>query len=153
MMTRRLFRFAPALLTVTAGALLLAGCYRGHCGHGGWRASPEEKAEKVAGHIAKELDLTADQKTRLDAIKNDILARKGDFRSLKEGFHEELLGQLRAGAVDANQVNQSLEQREAKAKELRAFLVAKFAEFHALLEPAQREKLAARIEKHRKDCR
>lgn len=150
MIIRRLFRFTPAVLAVTAGALLLAGCHRRHCG---WHASPEEKADKVAGRIARALDLNADQKARLDAIKADILSRKADFRSLKEGFHEEALAQVRAGSVDAEALNRSLEGREAKARELRAFLVAKFAEFHAILDPAQREKLAARIEKHMKDCR
>lgn len=150
MITRRLFRFAPAVLAVTAGALLFAGC-RGH--HCGWKASPEEKAERVAGRLAKELDLNDTQKAKLDGIKNDLLARKGDFSALKEGFHGEVLKQMRAGAVDANQLNLDLEQREAKAKELRALLVAKFAEFHAILGPAQREKLASRVEKHWQDCR
>lgn len=149
MLTRRIFRFAPAVLAVAAGAILLAGC-RGH--HCRWNASPEEKADKVAKRITKALDLTAEQKGKLDAIKADILARKGDFSALHEGFHADILGQVRAGAVDEDQMNQSLEQREAKAKELRAFLVGKFAEFHAVLDAGQREKLAARIESHGKDC-
>lgn len=149
MLTRRIFRFAPAILAVAAGTFLLAGC-RGH--HCGWNASPEEKADKVVKRVAKELDLTADQKSRLDGIKNDILARKGDFSALHEGFHADILGQIRAGTVDVDQMNQSLEQREAKAKELRAFLVGKLAEFHAVLDAGQREKLAAHIESHGKDC-
>ena len=150
MIIRRIFRFAPAILAVTAGALLLAGCHHRHCG---WRSSPEEKANKVTKHIAKELDLTADQKGRLDGIKNDILARKGDFSALRAGFHEMVLGQIRSGSVDADKMNQDLEQREAKAKELRAFLVGKFAEFNAILDAGQREKLALKIESHVKDCR
>lgn len=149
-MTRRLFRFVPAVLAVTAGALLFAGC-RGH--HYCSTKTPEEKADKVAGRLARELDLNEAQRAKLDGIKNDLLARKGDFGALKAGFHGEVLKQMRAGSVDVNQVNQDMEQREAKAKELRALLVAKFAEFHAILEPAQREKLASRMEKHMQDCR
>lgn len=149
MLIRRLFRFrSTPLLALTAGLagfLLLAGCRGPHCG---WNASAEEKADKVAGRIAKELDLNADQKSRLDAIKKDLLARKADFSALHQGMRMEALGQLRSGTVDADRLNRSLEDHEAKAKELRAFLVAKFAEFHAMLEPAQREKLAAHIEKH-----
>ena len=150
MMIRRLFRFAPALLVVAAGTFLMAGCRHPHCGFG---KTPEEKADKVAGRLAKELDLDESQKSRLDAIKNDILSRKDDFKALKDGFHAEALAQIRAGSVDVDRLNADLSGREAKAQELRAFLVGKFAEFHAVLEPAQREKLAARLEKHHKDCR
>lgn len=150
MTIRRLFRFAPAVLVVAAGAFLMAGCRHPHCG---WGGSPEEKADKVAGRLAKELGLTEAQKSRLDAIKNDVMARKGDFKALKEGFHAEAVAQIRAGSVDVDKLNADLSEREAEAKELRAFLVAKFAEFHAILEPAQREKLAQRLEKHHKDCR
>lgn len=150
MMIRRLFRFTPVALVVAAGAFLMAGCHRPHCG---WGGTPEEKADKVAGRLAKHLDLDEAQKSRLDAIKNDLLARKGDFQALKEGFHAEALSQIRSGSVDVDKLNADLSDREAKARELRAFLVAKFAEFHAILEPAQREKLAARLEKHHKDCR
>lgn len=150
MIIRRLFRFTPAVLAVTAGALLLAGCHHRNCG---WHASPEAKADKVAGRLAKALDLTDSQKAKLDAIKADILARRADFRALHEGFHGEVLAQIRAGTVDTAALNRGLEGREAKMRELRAFLVAKFAEFHAVLDPAQREKLASRIEKHRRDCR
>lgn len=150
MIVRRIFRFAPAILAVTAGALFLAGCNR-HCG---WHSkSPEEKAEKVTKRIASELDLNEAQRAKLDAIKDDILAHKADFGSLREGFRGEMLGQIRAESVDAAKLNGDLEQREAKAKELRAFMVAKFAEFHAILEPAQRERLASRIESHWKEYR
>ena len=50
--------------------------------------------------------------------------------------------------MDTGRLNRDMEQRAAKARELHAFLAAKFAEFHAVLEPAQREKLAARVESH-----
>jgi Spy/CpxP family protein refolding chaperone len=150
MMVRRFFRFLPALAVVAAGTVFLAGCRHGHCG---WGGTPEQKAEKVAKRIASELDLNESQRAKLDVIKDDLLARKDDFRSLREGFHGLLVGQMRSNAVDQSAMNGDIEQREAKAKELRAFLVQKFAEFHAVLEPAQRERLAARMEKHMQDCR
>lgn len=149
MVVRKMFKFVPALMVVAAGTLLLAGCHRGHCG---W-STPEEKAEKVTKRLAKELDLSEPQRAKLDALKDDVLSRKADFKAIKDGFHGLMLGQLRAGSVDQALVNQDLETREAKAEEMRAFLVSKLAEFHAILEPAQREKLAARLESRMKDCR
>lgn len=144
MPVRRLLRFVIPATILAAGAVLLSGCHRGHCS---W-SSPEEKAARVTKKIGKELDLTGEQKAKLDKIKTDILARKDEFKSLHAGLHELALGQLRSGSVDQAVINQGFEDREAKMKELRTFMVAEFAEFHAMLEPAQREKLAAKLEKH-----
>jgi uncharacterized membrane protein len=145
MLVRRIFRFAFPVLAITAGALFLSGCRGRHCG---WNASPEQKADHIAKRIAKELDLTAEQRTKLDKIKADILARKGEFTAVHAGFREVALGQIRSASVDQAKLNQSFEEREAKIKELRGFLVAEFAEFHAMLDSTQREKLASRLERH-----
>lgn len=145
MIVRRFFRYAFPVLAITAGALFLSGCHHGHCG---WKASPEKKADHIAKKIAKELNLTAGQKTKLDKIKADILARKGEFTAVHAGLKDMLMGQIRSASVDTAMINQGLEDREAKIKELRGFMVAEFAEFHAMLDPAQREKLASKLERH-----
>lgn len=145
MIVRRMLRFAFPVLAVAAGALFLTGCKHGHCGR---NSSPEEKIEHMTKKLSKELDLNADQKAKLDKIKGDLLARKADFQAVHGGFHELAIGQIRAGSVDQAKLNQSLEEREAKFKELRSFMVAEFAEFHAMLDPAQREKLASNLERH-----
>lgn len=150
MIIRRAFRFAPALMAAAAGVLLLGACKGRHCG---WHGSPEEKADRMVGRLSRKLDLDERQRAALDAIKDDLLARKDDFRAVHDGLHAEALGALRSGAVDTAALNRSLEAREEKMRELRALLVEKFAAFHAVLEPAQREKLAERLESHRGRCR
>jgi Spy/CpxP family protein refolding chaperone len=145
MVIKRIFRFAFPVLAVTAGALLLSGCRGRHCG---WNSSPEQKADKIVKRIAKELDLRPEQKTKLDKIKTDILARKADFQAVHAGFRELALGQIRAATVDTAKLNQGLEEREAKIRDLRGFLVAEFTEFHDVLDSAQREKLASKLERH-----
>ncbi|MDB5103524.1 MAG: hypothetical protein JWP91_1213 [Fibrobacteres bacterium] len=150
MLARRFFRFAFPVLAITAGALFLAGCRGRHCG---WNSSPEAKADHIAKRVAKELNLTAEQKSKLDKIKADILSRKGDFQAVHAGLKETLLGQIRSPSVDQAKLNQGLEDREAKIKELRSFMVAEFAEFHAMLDSAQREKLASHLERMERHCR
>jgi Spy/CpxP family protein refolding chaperone len=150
MIIRRAFRFAPALLAAAAGVLLLGACKGRHCG---WHGSAEEKADRLADRLARKLDLDDRQKAALDALKADLLARKADFRAVHDGFHAEALGALRSGTVDTAALNRGLEAREEKMRELRALLVEKFAAFHAVLEPAQREKLAARLESHWDRCK
>jgi Spy/CpxP family protein refolding chaperone len=146
MLVRRIARlaFAP-LLIVAAGALFLGGCRGRACG---WHGSVESRADHVVKRIAKELDLNAQQKAGLEKIKADMLARRGDFMAMHGGFKEELAAQLRAGSVDKAKLNQSMAAREAKEQEIRAFLIDELAEFHAMLEPSQREKLAAKLESH-----
>lgn len=150
MMIRRFLRFAFPVVAIAAGAMFLAGCRGRHCG---WNASPEEKADRITKRIAKELDLRPEQKTKLDKIKTDILARKADFKGVHAGLREMALGQIRASTVDVAKVNQSLDEREAKIKELRTFMVAEFVEFHDMLDSTQREKLASKLEKLERHCR
>jgi hypothetical protein len=151
MLIRRIARiaFAP-LLIVAAGAFFLGGCRGGRCG---WHASAEDKANHIVKRIGKELDLNAQQKAGLEKIKADVLARRKDFEAMHGGFKEELVAQLRSGQVDKAKLNQSMQAREAKEQEIRAFLVDEFAEFHALLDSSQREKLASRVESLSRRCR
>jgi Spy/CpxP family protein refolding chaperone len=149
MLVRRIFRFAFPVLAVAGAAVLLSGCHR-RCG---WHHDPQQKADWIAKKVASELDLDAQQKAKLDAIKAALLARQADFRAVHAGLKDVLLGQLRASSVDTAKLNQALDEREAKIKELRGFLVGEFSEFHAMLTPAQREKLAAKLERMDRRCR
>lgn len=146
---RRFFRFAFPVVALAGAAFLLSGCHR-RCG---WHHDPKEKADWIAKKVASELGLDAAQKARLDTIKAAVLARQADFRAVHAGLKDLLIGQIRASAVDTAALSKGLEDREAKIKELRGFLVAEFAEFHAILTPAQREKLAAKLEGMGSRCR
>ncbi len=90
--------------------------------------------------------MNEDQKTKLDKIKTEILMRKADFTAVHMGIHDEIFSQLKAPSVDQAKMNQVFEDREAKMKELRTFLIGEFAEFQALLTPIQREKLVAKLQ-------
>ncbi len=148
MLLRRIFRFAVPVVALVGAACLLSGCHR-RCG---WRHDPEQRANWIAKKVASELGLDAAQKAKLDTIKSALLARQGDFKALHAGLKDLLIGQIRASAIDTGKINQALDEREAKMKELRGFVVGEFAEFHAILTPAQREKLAAKLEKLDRRC-
>lgn len=148
MMVRRFFRYAFPLAALAISALALSGCHS-RCGGG---STPEKKADHIAKKLASKLDLSDEQKLKLDKIKLDLLGRKGDFQAIHGGMKDLLLGQLRAGTVDTSAISQGWDDREAKMKEMRGFLVAEFSEFHAMLTPAQREKLAVHLEKMGRHC-
>ncbi len=143
MFGHRFLRIGLPLMALGAGAMFLIGCRGRFCS---WKCSPEDKADYVVKKLSKELNLSGDQRVKLDRIKTDLMARKADFQSLHAGLRDELLSQLRASKVDPEKLNQSLDSREAKMKELRGFLVGEFAQLHDMLDSTQREKLAGYVQ-------
>jgi Spy/CpxP family protein refolding chaperone len=141
-------RIAPFLLVFGAASLLFAGCH-GHR-HGG---DPHKKADKIADKLKGKLELSDSQDAKIRKIAHEVADRASEFRGLHREVHREALMQLRAASVDEAAMNRVAEEQEAKFKELRAFLVQKFAEAHLVLTPDQREKLATYLEKRGKKMR
>jgi protein CpxP len=132
-------RILLSLFVVTVSATVLLGCSRRNY-------TLEEKADKVVDRVSKELDLTADQRTKLNVIKSEILSRKDLIESFKYGdIFDETLAQIRTENMDKEKLNTMLAQQEAKRTELRKLLVDKAAEFHATLTPQQRTKAAEKL--------
>lgn len=137
-----------AILMVVS-VLIMGGCSRHRHGHHGGDQHFEKAANHMVKKVSKKLDLNDDQKTNLEKIKVEILA-KADELKLKgsmSAIHDEFTSQLRQDTIDQEKINSMLAGKEATMKEMRIFLVAKFAEFHATLTAEQKEKLAAWNEK------
>ncbi len=110
----------------------------------------DRQAIWVVDKISDELDLTDAQKTVVNRITGEVLAKRADFKGLYMGAADEVLGQIKSDKIDQDALNVSFQEREQKFKELRLFVIAKFAEFHGTLTPEQRSKLAARLEQYKK---
>jgi Spy/CpxP family protein refolding chaperone len=130
---------------VLAGCLMAAGCHGGHfCGIG---KSPQDRMNWMADKLAKELSLNADQKVKLDAIKAELLKKKDEFKADRKAVQAEIKSQILSDKIDQEKLNQLFAGRQPQREEMRKLLIAKFAEFHAILTPAQRTKLAELLEK------
>ncbi len=135
------------LIVAVAGAVLFSvtGCSRMY-----WhKYEPEKRAACMVERISKKLDLTREQHAKLVQIKDEIMAKRGEFKPLKNALFDEIIKQTKSDKADQAEINRRIDPIEAKAKELRPFLVSKFAEFHAMLTPEQRNKLAKELEEHR----
>lgn len=97
--------------------------------------------------IAKELKLNEQQKVELEQIKDEILAKKAEFKINHQEIKNAVLSQVKSDTVDQAALNGLFEDKELEFKEMRAFLVDKFAEFHNILTPEQRLSLAEKMEK------
>lgn len=110
--------------------------------------TPEEKADRIVRYIDRKLDLTDEQRKVLDKIKIDILARKGEVKTIHDEIHADLKKQILSDKVDTANVKKRMKARSAKIEELKFFMVDKLAEFHKVLTPEQKKELIEKIEKH-----
>ncbi|MBI3005230.1 MAG: Spy/CpxP family protein refolding chaperone [Ignavibacteriales bacterium] len=138
--------FASILGIILVGILSFTGC-RSRESH---ESYSERRAGWVVDKISDELDLNETQKLTVNRIKGEVLAKRGEFKSLYAGVVDEVLQQVKSDKVDQESINKSFQAREAKLKELRSFVVEKFAEFHSVLTPDQRKQLADKLEHYRK---
>jgi protein CpxP len=142
------------MILFIAGAGLIAmslGACRRHCGHG-YGQLKEKHLTYISKKLASKLDLDDTQKAKLEAIKNELVAKMGSFKSMRKDVQLELVSQLKADKFDDQKVNKLLENKEKEWTETRKFLTVKMSEFHALLKPEQRKKLAVLIEDRIKSC-
>lgn len=134
----------PVLFLVSGAAFFVDGC-RSRQVHGDYS---EKHADRIVEIVSDRLDLTQTQKATLENIKRDLLAKRDQMKALHAGLVNEFVEQIKNENFDKEKLNQSLGQREASFKEIRAFVVTKAAEFHAVLTPEQRVKLAESLSKY-----
>lgn len=142
------------MIMFIAGAGLIAmslGACRRHCGYGHGQLK-EKHLTYITKKLASKLDLDDAQKAKLETIKTELAAKLGSFKGVRKDVQLELVAQLKAEKFDDQKVNKLLENKEKEWVETRKFLTVKMAEFHALLKPEQRKKLAALIEDRIQAC-
>lgn len=130
-----------AAAVVAVAALVATGC--GSC-----RPGPEKRADWVVKKISSKLDLTKEQKAKLDAIKVEVLAKFKEERATHRKMGSEAIALVKSDKLDEAAVNRLLDTRETSMKRLRPYIVDKIVEFHAMLTPEQRAKLASLMEEH-----
>lgn len=114
-----------------AGIFSFAGC-RSKESEGSYS---ERRAAWAVEKISDELKLNEGQKATANRIKDGILSKQEEFKSLYSGVVDEVLAQVKNEKVDEEALNKSFQDREQKLKEIRSFLVSKFGEFHSSLTP------------------
>lgn len=120
--------------------LLLAALVR----RAAWRRMRRRGPARL-GWLFRRIGARPDQeravRAEVDALSEAFLALRGDARALR-GDLADLLG---APDLDAARVASALDARLARTDALRARLAEAVARIHAVLDPAQREALAAMV--------
>jgi Spy/CpxP family protein refolding chaperone len=130
------------IITFALGALaLLAGACGMH--HRGWGSKdPAERSAAITQHLAKSLDLTAEQKAKVQPLVQALVMERESWRGEGPKALGDLKAQFQAASFDSKAMTQASDARLAKLTKSRDLVLQKLAEFHAILTPEQRAKAA-----------
>jgi protein CpxP len=142
-------------LTTTAATLLAAGAvvtlvaWGGGC-HRSHRHDPAEVSAFVTDRVddaLDDLDATAEQRTRLHAVKDRMLASGLKFHDASKGGKEVVLEAWKSPNPDAARLHALVDQRFDEMRALAHQAVDAGVEVHGVLTPEQREKVTRKIER------
>ena len=123
------FRVVAGTL-VLAGALVGAGCHRHH--------TPSERADWMTGKIAKHLDLDDQQKAKLIAARDEMVAARAESRQEHKAIMEDIIAQVKSDRLDQAKLTELMDRHQAEQKRLMQRVLPKVTEWHATLRPEQK---------------
>ncbi len=143
-------RLAPltVVLFIAASSLFAGGC----AGCRFCKSDLDGRATMIASWIAGDLKFTKEQRVKLDKIKNDIVAKMKPKIGEREKLHNDIVDLITKERITKDQVARLIERHEAGRRDMKPFITEKIVEFHAILTPEQKKKLAGRLEKMHKRC-
>lgn len=99
--------------------------------------------------IAKELDLSEQQKAEVEKIRDEIKAKRDQNRESRKQDMTEMEQMFRGDTFDKNKALEFAKQQDAKRDEMRSFMIDEMAKFHSILTPDQRNKAADKMKEFR----
>ena len=115
-----------------------------------WRRRGPARAAWILRRIGATPDQERAVRAELDALSEAFLALRADARPLRG----DLADLIAAPALDAARVRETIDARLANVAALRTRVAEAIARVHDVLDPAQRERLAALVREgpHRHGC-
>jgi hypothetical protein len=111
------------------------------------RKSPEAKAAFVTGRISSYLDLDDSQKTKLDAVAQEILDVRSETQAQRGKILSELASQIRSEHLEPERLRAlAREHRQEIGAKMIPRVLGRLIDFHHNLRPEQKEKIAKVIE-------
>jgi Spy/CpxP family protein refolding chaperone len=141
---------AAALLLLAVGFVTLTG-FGGGCGHRhGHGRDPAEVAAFVTDRVddaLDDLDATPEQRTRIHAVKDRLLAAGQQLRAERKATHDALAAEWKSASPDAAKLHALVDARAEEMRALAHQAVDAGVEVHGILTPEQREKVTKKIER------
>jgi len=121
---------------------LFGGCRHGH--------NQAEHLDFVFNYLEDVLDLDTVQQAKLAEIKKELTAKADSLKASREKMQPIFKEQLAADKIDTKVIKEAIAVHRQQLDGVIDLAIDRLAEFHALLTPAQRQKLLAKLEKWHK---
>lgn len=128
----------PVAAAALAALLLLASCAR----------TPEQRAARMVERISDDLGLDDAQKARLEKIKDEIMARRMEMLAARSEAYNEIIELMTSDRIEPSRLDALAEKGRERTNDAVKFFFDKFAEFHDMLTPEQRAKVAGKLREH-----
>lgn len=125
-------------------AIAIVGVATG-CAYSFRHKSPQERAEWIVKNISEELKLNDTQLDKLNALKDELLTVRSDYRKKRSETQKTVGELLSQPALDQQRVLTLIKERTQEVNEKAPQIVAAFAAFYDSLKPEQQEKLRHKI--------
>jgi Spy/CpxP family protein refolding chaperone len=129
-------------IVVAVSGVVLAATIAG-CGHRHY--SDESRGEWLVERVSDELDLTEPQKTKLEAVRQEILAARKATRADREATREEVLSLLNEPQLDQQKVLSLIQEKTTAVNQYAPQVVAKLGSFYDSLTDEQRKALREHV--------
>jgi Spy/CpxP family protein refolding chaperone len=100
----------------------------------------------MTGRVAWMLDLTADQKVELERLAGEVAEQAKIMREERDACRQEVADLVRQDTIQPEVVDAMVAEKIAKMQTMADFVTVRLMEFHKILTPEQREKIAGQIE-------
>ncbi len=121
---------AAAVLTLAATFSGLPGCNR--------HQSPEERIARNLDYVGYFLDLTEQQRGKLNEVKNEILQARRAMRDERQAMLNEVITQVESDRINQASVLDLLDQHYALMRQAAPHVITKVNELHATLTSEQK---------------
>lgn len=136
---RKSLRTGALLILVALGLTAVSACTR---------PSPEQRAEWITRKVSSELDLTDEQKTHLDAVKQAMIDVRKTHKAERQSYFERVKQLILSEHLDAARVKALMAERQKQLDSDFDSVFEKVAAFHASLSADQKQKAVDLIEKY-----
>ncbi|GAO01690.1 Spy/CpxP family protein refolding chaperone [Anaeromyxobacter sp. PSR-1] len=146
---KRIIGAIAALGVLAVGVVALTG-FHGGCGWRGHGHDPARMSAFVTDRVddlLDHVDASPEQRTRIHAVKDRMLAAATELHAGQDEAHQALLAEWKADAPDRARLHALVDARADAFRKLAHEAVDAGVEVHDALTPAQREKLTRKIER------
>ena len=144
---RKLFGRLSVALVALVAVVGLAGFACAHHHHSHDPAQIQKMVNARVDDLLDDVDATPDQRTRIHAIADRLLASAKGAHAGHEQAHATLLAEWKADAPDRAKLHALVDARMDELRKLAHQAVDAGVEAHDVLTPAQRQKLTAKAER------